>query len=191
MKHVLVFHISEFSGHKKAADAIEEAIKYISGNSARVTNLDALRFFHPYACNIINTMYLGLIRKAPFIWGAIYDKPSIAKALDPVKDFLHANKMKMLNKLFSDGHPSAVVCTQAFPCGIVAEFKKEYMVNIPLIAVVTDFYPHRFWIYDEVDYYIVSTDEGRHKLNLLGVSNERIKTFGIPISLKFVNFNII
>jgi len=189
MKAILIFHISEVSGHRKAAEAIRDALEYRDPLNIRIVNVDALRFFHPYAHNLINRAYLGVIRTVPFVWKTLYDKASVARALAPIKAAIHTNKMKAMRRIFNELNPAAIVCTQAFPCGIAADFKKEFGVKTPLIGVVTDFHPHRFWVYDEVDFYTVATEEAQRTLVSLGVSPERIKITGIPISLHFLHFD--
>jgi len=189
MKRILIFHISEVSGHRKAAEAIKESLEYLSRETLQITNIDGLRYFHPFAHRIINRMYIGVIRKTPFVWRAIYDKPSVEKVLMPIKKAIHSNKMRSMHQLYEELQPDAIICTQAFPCGIVAEFKKEYSLKVPLIGVVTDFHPHRYWVYDQVDYYTVATPDACATLRSLGVADEKIKMFGIPISLTFSQFN--
>lgn len=189
MKAILIFHISEVSGHRKAAEAIRDALEYYAPLHLRIVNIDALKLFHPYAHNLINRAYLEVIRTVPFVWKALYDKASVARALAPVKEAIHTNKMKAMRRIFKELNPAAIVCTQAFPCGIAADFKKEYGVTVPLIGIVTDFHPHRFWVYDEVDFYTVATEEAHRTLVSLGVRPERIKITGIPIPLHFLHFD--
>jgi processive 1,2-diacylglycerol beta-glucosyltransferase len=57
---------------------------------------------------------------------------------------------------------------------------------LPLVAVLTDYAPHSYWLYDEVDYYIVPSEEARERLIQKGVAEEKIRLLGIPIDLKFL-----
>ena len=83
--------------------------------------------------------------------------------------------------------PDVVVCTQAFPCGLIADYKKTFDVNIPLIGVLTDYAPHSYWIFDRVDRYIVPSEETGKKLIDNGVYPDRVMPYGIPIDAKFRN----
>ncbi|MCF7877623.1 MAG: hypothetical protein K9M14_04790, partial [Candidatus Omnitrophica bacterium] len=69
---------------------------------------------------------------------------------------------------------------------IVADYKKKYKAKIPLIAVVTDFHPHRFWVHSSVDRYVVASQEAKQTLIKEGVDSDKIFIFGIPISIKFM-----
>jgi processive 1,2-diacylglycerol beta-glucosyltransferase len=78
-----------------------------------------------------------------------------------------------------------VVCAQAFPCGMVADYKKTYLSELPLVAVLTDYVPHSYWIYPTVDYYITPSLEVSQRLLKKGVPLEKIKSLGIPFDPKF------
>ncbi|MFA5389727.1 MAG: glycosyltransferase, partial [Candidatus Omnitrophota bacterium] len=92
-------------------------------------------------------------------------------------------KLKVL--IEDEFKPDAVICTQAFPCGMVADYKKYLGLNLPLFGVLTDHAPHSYWIFDNVDYYIVPSDLSRDHFMKNGVSDARIKIFGIPINPRF------
>jgi processive 1,2-diacylglycerol beta-glucosyltransferase len=79
----------------------------------------------------------------------------------------------------------AAVCTQAFPCGLVSSYKKNIDPNIKLFAVLTDYAPHSFWIYDNVDTYFVPAEEIGESLIRSGVPRDRISVSGIPIDPVF------
>ena len=102
-----------------------------------------------------------------------------------IKKFLYKTSYKKLERLFEKYQPDTVVCTQAFPCGMVADYKKTHNLNIRLIGVLTDFAPHSFWINDGVDYYVVPNNEARDRFIKKGVPTDRIKVYGIPIRSKF------
>jgi processive 1,2-diacylglycerol beta-glucosyltransferase len=68
---------------------------------------------------------------------------------------------------------------------MVADYKKTYGVNLPLVAVLTDYIPHSYWIYDEVDYYITPSEEVSARLEKKGVKPAKIKPYGIPFDHKF------
>jgi processive 1,2-diacylglycerol beta-glucosyltransferase len=61
-----------------------------------------------------------------------------------------------------------------------ADYKKTYNSNIPLVAVLTDYIPHAYWIYDTVDYFITPTEEVSVRLMNKGIALHKIKSLGIP-----------
>ena len=183
-KRILLMYISEVSGHHSATLAIEKAIKIISAD-AEILNINAFQYTNPISEKIVNRLYMGVIKRTPQIWDYLYDNPIIVRRIEKIKETIHKFNSPKLKNLFDRFKPDAVVCTQAFPCGMVADFKKTYNSNIPLIAVLTDYVPHSYWIYDSVDYYITPSQEVSLRLMKKGVACDRIKSFGIPFDTKF------
>ena len=183
-KRILLMHISNISGHYSASLAIEKAIKISSPESQTLT-LNAFNYVHPRGEKIINFFYMFLIQKLPFIWSHLYDNPYWIKKTQRLKESIHSFNLPKLEALFNKFSPDVVVSTQAFPCGLVADFKRIKKTNLSLVAVLTDFISHSYWVYDDVDYYIVPTEEVKQRLVEKGVSPVRVKVFGIPFDLKF------
>lgn len=183
-KRILLLYISEISGHRQAAIAVERAIKKISPDTETL-NLNAFNYTNPITEKIVNRLYMSIIKRTPGIWDYLYDNQSIIKSTQKIKESIHRHNSPKLKKLFDTFKPDVVACTQAFPCGMVADFKKTYNVKLPLVGILTDYAPHSYWVYDNVDYYVVPSDEVRNRLMQKGVEAQRIKTYGIPIDPKF------
>jgi processive 1,2-diacylglycerol beta-glucosyltransferase len=183
-KRIILMYISEVSGHRSATLAIEQAIKIVQPQ-AEVMNINLFKYTNPISEKIVNTIYMSIIKRAPKVWDYLYDNPSIVKNIEKMKDTIHKFNSPKLKNLFDSFNPDAVICTQAFPCGMVADYKKTYGSKLPLIAVLTDYVPHSYWIYDKVDYFITPCEEVRQRLMKKGVSAYKIKIFGIPFDPKF------
>ena len=183
-ERIILMYISEVSGHHSATIAIEKAIKTLSPG-AEVLNLNAFNYTNPISEKIVNRIYMGVIKRTPKIWDYLYDNPSVAKSIEKIKESIHNFNSPKLKTLFDKFEPDVVVCAQAFPCGMVADFKKTFNSKLPLVAVLTDYIPHSYWIYDTVDYYITPSEEVALRLIDKGVSEKKIKTLGIPFDPKF------
>jgi len=185
MKKVNIFHISKFGGHNKAAANLEEAIVYTNPQIS-VTNLNGFGHFYPRAEKVTNFIYMGVIKHFPNLWGKAYDRKKVVSALEPLRNLMHIFAFERLNELIKKHKPDCFVATQAFPCGLIADFKKKNNLDIPLIGIVTDYHPHRFWVHPSVDRYVVACQEAERVLLKQGVAKEKIKILGIPISVKFM-----
>jgi processive 1,2-diacylglycerol beta-glucosyltransferase len=185
MKRILIFHISQFGGHSKAAYNIKEAI-LCKEPKVKILNINGFGYFYPLWEKLIDFIYTTVVRHFPFIWGKIYDRKNIVKSLSGFRKIINKKAFKKLNYLIKDFSPHCFVATQAFPCGIVADFKQTFGLRVPLVAVVTDYYPHRFWIHSSVDRYIVACREAKEILIKEGIEEEKIEILGIPISVKFL-----
>jgi processive 1,2-diacylglycerol beta-glucosyltransferase len=181
---VLLLHISEVSGHRQAALAIENALRLLNPE-VEILNLNALNYTYPATEKIVNQLYLGIVKRAPGIWDYLYDNPSIVKKTQKIKEFIHKQNFPKLERLFAEFRPQVVVCTQAFPCGMVADFKKTYKNHLPLVGVLTDYVAHSYWVYDNVDYYVTPSEEVKEGFIRKGVPAEKIKVYGIPIDPRF------
>ena len=173
-------YISEVSGHRRATMAIEKAIKLLQPKS-EILNINAFNYTNPISEKVINRIYMEVIKRTPKVWDYLYDNPSVVKGLENIKQHVHKSNSPKLKKLFDNFNADLVVCTQAFPCGMVADFKKTYGVKLPLVAVLTDYIPHSYWIYDQVDYYITPSEDVSARLVKKGVEPEKIKSYGIAI----------
>jgi processive 1,2-diacylglycerol beta-glucosyltransferase len=177
-------YISEISGHHSATLAIEKSLKILEPRS-EILNINAFNYTNPISEKVVNRIYMGVIRRTPQIWEYLYDNPKVAKKIASLKNSVHKFNSPKLKVLFDKFRPDAVVCTQAFPCGMVADYKKDFSSPLPLVAVLTDYIPHSYWIYNHVNYYISPCEEVSERLVKKGAPAEKIKTFGIPFDPKF------
>jgi len=185
MKQILVLHISECGGHKRASENIKEALQSIDPH-IRVLNINGFGQIYPWAERFINYLYTTTIKYLPQLWGKVYDKKPIIKALEPLKRSINMLGFRKFSKLVKGFNPHAIVATQAFPCGLACDFKSYFNAQFSIFAVVTDYHPHRFWIHPKIDNYIVPCKDSENTLIGEGVDKEKIKIFGIPISVKFL-----
>jgi len=177
-------YISEVSGHHNATLAIEKAIRILEP-AAQILNINAFNYTNPVAEKITNSIYMGIIKMAPKIWDYLYDNPKIAKKIEKIKKSIYKANSPKLKKLFDKFNPDVVICTQAFPCGMVSDYKLTYRSSLSLIAVLTDYAPHSYWIYDNVNYYVTPAEDVSSRLVNKGVRPEKVKSLGIPFDPKF------
>ena len=187
-KNILILYITESSGHYRAALSLKEAL-LLKNSDISVSLVNAFRYYHPLSEKVINFFYYLSIKRFPFLWGRIYDKKAVVRNLNPLKSLVHFLNLKKTRNLLEKFQPACIITTQAFPCGVVAFYKRYYHLSIPLVGVVTDFFPHGFWPYREVDFYTVATPEAKDKLVSENIPREKIKILGIPIMPKFVQEN--
>ena len=185
MKKVLIFYISKNSGHYHAASAIEKGLNEESTDPLEIEKINGLNYTNPILGKIINRAYMEVIKNKPEIWEHIYDNPNFLQKTAKARKALHKFNMTKVKKLLDFHAPDIVFCTQAFPCGMVADYKRTSGKDFPLVGVLTDYAPHSYWLYDEVDYYIVPAREIGEVLEEKGISRNRIKPLGIPVDPKF------
>ena len=183
-KRILLMYINDNSGHHSASLAIEKALKSLEGD-VEVLNIDAFNYTNPILEKIINNTYMGIIKNTPEVWEYLYDNPKVVKNTQRLRELIHKFNSAKLKVLLSDFKPDVIGCTQAFPCGMVADYKKTSGEDIPLVGILTDYMPHSYWLYDNVDFYVVPAEDTKEKLVHNGILPDRVKVFGIPIDVKF------
>lgn len=183
-KKILLMYISKDSGHHRASLAIEKAL-HLKANDIETLNVNSFNYTNPVLEKIINKTYMSVIRRKPEVWGYLYDNPKIVKKTQRLRDAIHKHNTEKLKNLLTSFCPDAAVCTQAFPCGMIADYKKTFDLKLPLFGVLTDYAPHSYWVYDRVDAYFVPSKETGQRLINNGVSPNRVIETGIPIDPDF------
>lgn len=181
---VLLMYISPVSGHRQGAVAIAKSLKDLDPE-CEIKSINGFGYTYPVMEKIINAAYMGVIKNVPQIWEYLYDNPKVIKFSEKWKQSIHKSSHKKLKPLMDEFKPDVVVCTQAFPCGMVADYKKENHLPIKVIGVLTDYAPHLYWLHDGVDYYVVPSEDACERYVKEGVSADCIKVLGIPIRRKF------
>ncbi len=184
-KRVLFMYISPSSGHQHAADAIREALTLLEPGWESI-GVDSFSYAYPKIGKLIARAYMEVLRRTPALWNYVYDNPDVETATREIREVLNLISSPKMKTLVERYDPSAIVCTQAVPCSVFAAEKRRGALQIPLIAVVTDFAIHSYWIYKEVDLYCVSSEEARQDLIRAGIEAARVVVTGIPISPKFL-----
>jgi processive 1,2-diacylglycerol beta-glucosyltransferase len=183
-KRIILMYISEVSGHHCATIAVEKAIKMLAPG-CEVLNINAFNYTNPISEKIVNKIYMSVIKAAPGIWDYLYDNQSVARGIEKLKKRVHKFNSPKMKALIDSFKPDAILCSQAYPCGMVADYKKAFGSRIPLVAVLTDYVPHSYWLYDTVDFYVTPSDEVSCRLEKKGVEARRIKPLGIPFNPEF------
>ncbi|MBF0532438.1 MAG: hypothetical protein HQL23_04995 [Candidatus Omnitrophica bacterium] len=183
-KRILLMYITKVSGHRQATLAIQKALRECDPN-VEAPAVNGFGYTYPVLERVINQAYMSVIKRTPKVWDYLYDNPKVVKNTQSIKNFLHKTSHKKVSRLLTRHHPDAIVCTQAFPCGMIADYKRSHQLNTLLVAVLTDMEPHSFWINEGVDYYVVPSLDAKERLIAKGVVPDRIKIYGIPIRTQF------
>ncbi len=183
-RRILLMYITRVSGHRQATVAIQKILKQVMPD-AELMSINGFEYTYPILEKVVNKAYMGVIKRMPQIWDKMYDNPKLVKRSKLIKEFLNKNSHKKLDKLFETFKPDTVICTQAFPCGMVAHYKTTFNLPFTLIGVLTDFAPHAYWLNPGVDYYVVPSEDAKNRFVGEGVAADAIRVFGIPIRMKF------
>lgn len=198
MKRVLLLYISNNSGHHRATKAIEEAL-HLTCIDVKVVNMNCFNYTNPVTEKVLNSIYNKVIKIRPEVWENLYDNPKVYRRTRKLRKFIHSMNSNKLERLIKKSNPDVIACTQAFPCGMVADLKKKLnkkrlkskakdknkYKDFEVVGVLTDYAPHSYWMYDNVSAYIVPSRQCKNRFIENGIEKDRVYPFGIPISPKF------
>jgi len=171
-------------GHTAAACAVRSAVlERLPDTHCQV--IDSYRYASQVFHKVASNGYIGMVKMLPQLYKYIYDQAERATRVSAFKAWLHQYTAVNLRQYVGALAPDVVVCTHAFPCGVMAEYKRQYADAPPVVGIVTDFVVHPFWIHRNIDGYAVATSAMRQALMARGVAAERIGVTGIPVDARF------
>ena len=183
-KNILIVTASMGSGHNKAANAVAEAIK----RKYPVNKVDVVDFMSTetgYFNSLVKDIYLKMLDHTPSVYEFFYKFTSDSTKGSTIQSvFAHAMK-KDMRELINKYEADMIICTHPFPCAAVSYLKQAGNINIPIVAIMTDFCIHQFWLYKNMDIYFVASDELKQDLLKEGMLESRVFATGIPIAYKF------
>ena len=189
LNKVLIMSVSAGEGHMRAAAAIKQEILQRNANAV-VTILDTFRYASPLIEKMVLGTYMEVIKMSPVIYGYLYRQAEKEK---PLSGFAKQEFNRIINKLTAPKlislieqlKPQAIVCTHPFPLGVLTDLRRQGKCAVPIIAAITDFTVHPFWLFAEVDCYLVAAEPLVKAFADYGIDPNKIAATGIPIDPDF------
>jgi len=184
VKNILIFSVSIGAGHNSAARSLEEEIKSKIHDS-KTKIIDTFDYINPILHKVVLGSYMETLKFNPHVWGYLYRQAEDGERIVDLGQILNKLLSHRLHQLIDEFRPDAIICTHAFPAGMISVLKEKTGLKVPVFVVLTDFTVHAFWIHPYIDYYIIPSDKLIHESILKGMNREKIKPFGIPIKKDF------
>jgi len=182
---ILVLYVSVGTGHMKAAEALRESFeKQFKGWSVDV--VDTLKYINPIVDKVIVNTYLRTLRISPKLYSRLYTASHTGSGIYDISKALNKLLSYRLKGLIDDYSPSAIVCTHPFPLQMLSSLKQSNKLDIPAIAILTDYVIHSLWLDNGMDAFIVSNEIMKTEMIKRGIPGSIIFPFGIPVSPKFL-----
>ena len=183
-KRVLILSASVGSGHVKAADALERAMRarddveeVLCDDSLDHTNLLHRQFY--------STLYSTLSSIMPEFLGWWYERSDDPWVADKSRLAIDLPQALPLINLVKDFRPDVILCTHFMPAGVISWLIGNGKLDAQLGVVVTDFHFHAFWITRAFNWYFVAQEEDKIHMEALGLPSDRIEVTGIPVDPEF------
>lgn len=179
---VLIVTASIGAGHTQAANAVRAELQRRDLVTPTVVDFfDAEDTFN----RLLKETYLKMLNVLPDAYDLLYrwsQEPLPGSNLVNITAL--AMKRRML-RLLAEHRPQLVLFTHPFPCCAAAYLRRHRQLDLPLVAVLTDFAVHRLWVAREVDRYCVAHRQMKETLAEQGIPLKNVRMTGIPIAAQF------
>lgn len=185
---ILLFHATAGHGHKKVADVIMQTFHKRGLSETDVRSIDALDLSAWYFRKSYPAIYFNAVKYIPKLWGWFYenlDHAWLYRIVRPFRSFGNACAGRKLLRFAKQEKPDLIICAHFFTAELFATAKKKGKLDAKLLTVITDFFPHTFWVNEGTDYYWVMGEPGKASLKKRGVKEEQIIAGGIPVGYEF------
>lgn len=181
---LLILTAATGGGHLRASRALQS---YISDHSPdlEVAVVDALKSISSVLDKTVCDGYHFLATRTPKVFGQLYRKTNEDNLLTNLMFRFSGVFSQKLIPLLEQQKPDVIISTHPFATEMISHLKRVGIVTAPLICLMTDYGPHRAWLADRVDAYVVANGDMISEMEAMGVNREKIHPFGIPVGNVF------
>ncbi len=183
-RKILILSASIGTGHIRAAQAIEKALKTLDPD-LHVRHEDALEFANPAFALFYQKAYNDLAKKAPEIMSLIIDSSEKSWPADEHGIAFERWNAQALVKAVSEEKPDLVICTHPLPADLISWMICKKKLWAQHAIVITDFDLNPMWLCQHYSRYFVAIEEAKQYLINIGYKGENIEVSGIPIDPVF------
>ncbi|SDP92233.1 UDP-N-acetylglucosamine:LPS N-acetylglucosamine transferase [Actinopolyspora xinjiangensis] len=145
-------------GHNATARAVEEAARRL-WPGCEITRLDTLRVMGPGVGPLFRWIYVRNVESTPWLYNLFYD------ALWRWRWFATASRRfvgawvgPLLRRRMRRWQPDLVISTYPMATAGLDRMRRRGEARVPIAAFVSDFCPHPFWVYPEIDLHYVMSE---------------------------------
>jgi len=185
-KKILIVTSDTGGGHRSAAEAIAEAMHQLYGETCRVEIADAWADHTPFPINRLGQLYGPLVNRGAILWKLIFRSTSNRRRLNLLMEIFWPAIRKSMEDFLRQSNPDVVVSVHPVLTYLSIRALQEAKLRIPFVTVVTDLVSlHPLWLCSETDFCLVPTEPAKERALANGLSHEKVKVIGLPVSLKF------
>ncbi len=129
-----------------------------------------------------------MVNRCPWLFGLGYyltDIRVVDRIVRYFRRITNSLNCKRFEEFIVNENPDLIITTHWLANEIITSLKKRRKLKPFLTTCITDYYPHAFWRNRGVDLYIAPNEDLIPRLVKLGVTPEKVRTLGLPISPEF------
>lgn len=182
----LIFSCGTGGGHNSAANAIKQELLR---RGHRVTMLDPYSLSNTRVGSLINQSYINLVKKAPRLFGLVYQLGNLYRRLPVHSPVYHINHRMALpvQRFLEEGNFDLIIMPHIFPGEILTNMRDHGICLPPTLLIATDYTCIPFTEEVQCDRYVIPSDDLCPAFTRWGIPKERLYPLGIPVDQSFEN----
>ncbi|MDO5346146.1 MAG: glycosyltransferase [Lachnospiraceae bacterium] len=181
---VLILSCNTGGGHNAAGRAMEKRLKM---EGQQVTMLDIMSLAGERTSKMVGNTYINVAKYTPKLFQAAYmagDFISSARRKSPVY-YANVRMAKYLEHYLQEHPADILVMPHLFPAETVTYMKRKGTLQIPSLAIATDYTCIPFWEETSCDGYVLPHPDLVSEYTKKGIPGEKLYPLGIPNSMEF------
>ncbi len=178
-------------GHRASAQALKAGFEHMYGRKYHIDIVDLWSHHTPWPYNEFPKSYSFMV-KYPFIWRANFTLTQPRFVHVPLSTAMQAVCGPSISAAYDKYKPNLIISVhplmQHVPVRVLRR-RIESGLQDPhtrFATVVTDLTTcHNTWFYDDVDRCFVATEESKQQALRLGMPEEKLRVYGLPIRPAF------
>jgi processive 1,2-diacylglycerol beta-glucosyltransferase len=192
VKNILILTAGYGEGHNSAARGIRDGLRKVAPHEVRVEVHDLFADTYGLLNDFVREAFLGMLNNASFIWRETY------RRLDRQRSFSGNFKVfftlkKRLRALLERFGPDVIVSVYpAYPHILDEMLGPVGPLGGKRVVVVTDSLSvNAIWYRCSADYFVLPNEKSAAVLHHHGISHDKTKTFGFPVSPEFAETGVL
>src|SRR3989344_4115133 len=175
---ILILYTSKGLGHKIIAENIGW---HLEQAGYEIKFADLLKIQAGKLVNIGDKIHTFINSHMFWLWKFLYTSRIFTNLTLPLRVKVAAKHSGNAQKLIEEYDPDAILVTQGSFAAVVAYLKQIGICDKPLAIAFSDYHLHRYWLYDEADFYLANIEEQKQEMIALGIPAEKISVCGVTL----------
>ncbi|MCX6797521.1 MAG: glycosyltransferase, partial [Candidatus Doudnabacteria bacterium] len=120
-----------------------------------------------------------ITKHLPFVWSWLYKSSLVNFLTLPLRVPLASFNYRQAKKIIDEFKPELIICVQTTASAVVAYLKRKKLYNNLFAIGFSDFHLHRYWLYEEADFYLANIQEQKEEMARLGINPNKIFVCGM------------
>lgn len=176
MKKILILYTSVGLGHKTIAENIAQGLESsdVEIKLADIGKVQSGRFE-----TYVVTVHKFINKFLPFVWSFLYSYGHFL--ILPFRTLIAGFNYKQTKKLVDEFRPDLIITTQTTASAVINFLKQKKLYGGLFGIAFSDFHLHRYWLYEQADFYLANITEQKDEMVSLGISAKKIFVCGMNL----------